>query len=157
MNSHSFCGKASKFGLLNKTWGRPSSLYINRFPVLLMLVNRRTTCAPMNWRTECSAMAAGSRKQTAPVYQRTTAAAEVERSWSSIRSLVYVASADETDAPVPEGRYHACDVGCTRVDANQGMARTIGWASVLGIPKVKMTRLRGGRKAEATGHCWVLK
>ena len=97
MNSHSFCGKASKFGLLNKTWGRPSSLYINRFPVLLMLVNRRTTCAPMNWRTECSAMAAGSRKQTAPVYQRTTAAAEVERSWSSIRSLVYIASTDETN------------------------------------------------------------
>ena len=31
------------------------------------------------------------------VYQRTTAAAEVERSWSSIRSLVYIASTDETN------------------------------------------------------------
>lgn len=85
------------------------------------------------------------------MYQRTTAAAEVERPWSSIGSLVNVASADETDAPVPEGRYHACDVGRTRVDANQGMARTIGEASVLGIPTIKMTRLRGGRKSGSDG------
>lgn len=31
------------------------------------------------------------------MYQRTTAAAEVKRSWSSIRSWVYVASTDETN------------------------------------------------------------
>jgi hypothetical protein len=37
------------------------------------------------------------------------------------------------------------------------MARTIGEASVLGIPTIKTTKLRGGRKAEATGHCWLLK
>jgi hypothetical protein len=101
----------------------------------------------------------GSRKQIAnnTVYQRTTAAAEVERSWSSIRRLVYVANADETNEERQTHQF--LKGGITHVTwAVRGLTRINAEPAPLGhCLSFKMTRLRGERKVEATGHCCLLK